>query len=279
MADRLFFRQLLAGTDFAAHTDLAGQMVNFVYLIGDRETGDVVAVDPAYSIPELLTIIDAEGLNLSGVLVTHWHPDHIGGDLMGYWIEGLRELLGRGVPAPVHVQHAEVEWVVKATGLSASDLVAHSSGDTVMVGEIPVKLMHTPGHTPGSQCFVVDGKLVAGDTLFLDGCGRTDLPGADSDEMYFSLTQRLDGGARRHAAVPGPHVLTSSVRDHGRDAADQLRVPDPEAGAVAGDVRRPDVTSAVDQFRRRSSMAEAACGGPSAKPCASLQPSAVSDAC
>ncbi|HEX2738523.1 MAG TPA: MBL fold metallo-hydrolase, partial [Acidimicrobiia bacterium] len=145
MADRLFFRQLLAGTDFAAHTDLAGQMVNFVYLIGDRETGDVVAVDPAYSIPELLDIIDAEGMNLSGVLVTHWHPDHIGGDLMGYWIEGLRELLGRGVPAPVHVQHAEVEWVVKATGLSTSDLVAHDSGDTVMVGQIPVTLMHTPG--------------------------------------------------------------------------------------------------------------------------------------
>jgi glyoxylase-like metal-dependent hydrolase (beta-lactamase superfamily II) len=200
VADRLFFRQLLAGTDFAAHTDLAAQMVNFVYLIGDRETGDVVAVDPAYSIPELLDIIDAEGMNLSGVLVTHWHPDHIGGDLMGYWIEGLRELLGRGVPAPVHVQHAEVEWVVKATGLSTSDLVAHDSGDTVMVGEIPVTLMHTPGHTPGSQCFVVDGKLVAGDTLFLDGCGRTDLPGADSEEMYFSLTQRL-------TAVPDDTLL------------------------------------------------------------------------
>ncbi len=200
MADRLFFRQLLAGGDFATDNVLAGQMVNFVYLIGDRETGDVVAVDPAYGIPDLLDIIGAEGMRLSGVLVTHWHPDHVGGDLMGYWIEGLRELLGRGVAAPVHAQEAEVEWLVKATGLSASDLVAHSSGDTVMVGEIPVKLMHTPGHTPGSQCFLVDDKLVAGDTLFLEGCGRTDLPGADSDEMYFSLTQRL-------ASVPDDTLL------------------------------------------------------------------------
>jgi glyoxylase-like metal-dependent hydrolase (beta-lactamase superfamily II) len=69
-----------------------------------------------------------------------------------------------------------------------------------MAGDIPVTLMHTPGHTAGSQCFLVDGKLIAGDTLFLDGCGRTDLPTADPDEMYFSLTQRL-------AVVPDETVL------------------------------------------------------------------------
>jgi len=70
----------------------------------------------------------------------------------------------------------------------------------VMVGDIPITLMHTPGHTPGSQCFLVDGRLVAGDTLFLDGCGRTDLPGADPDAMYESLTQRL-------ATVPDDTIL------------------------------------------------------------------------
>ena len=68
---------------------------------------------------------------------------------------------------------------------------AHDSGDVVRVGDVEVELVHTPGHTPGSQCFLVDGRLVSGDTLFLDGCGRTDLPGGDPEAMYESLTTRL----------------------------------------------------------------------------------------
>jgi glyoxylase-like metal-dependent hydrolase (beta-lactamase superfamily II) len=199
--DQLYFRQLLAGHDFARQDPLAPQMVNFVYLIGDRETGDAVAVDPAYGIGELVELLDADGLRLTGVLATHWHPDHVGGDLVGYPIEGIRELVGRDdVAAPVHVQAPEAEWVKRATGVADSDLVLHGSGDTVTVGNVPIRLLHTPGHTPGSQCFVVDGRLVAGDTLFLDGCGRTDLPGGDSDQMYESLTQRL-------ATVPNDTVL------------------------------------------------------------------------
>jgi glyoxylase-like metal-dependent hydrolase (beta-lactamase superfamily II) len=204
VSERLYFRQLLSGKDFARDDPIAGQMVNFVYLIGDRETGDAVAVDPAYRVQELVDILGGDGLRLTGVLATHWHPDHIGGDLMGYGIEGIQELLGLpDVAAPVHVHRDEVEWVTRATGASASDLVAHDSGDTVEVGAIPIRLLHTPGHTPGSQCFVVDGKLVAGDTLFLDGCGRTDLPGGDADQMYESLTQRLAGIPDDTVLYPG----------------------------------------------------------------------------
>ena len=75
--------------------------------------------------------------------------------------------------------------------MEASALVGHESGDVVQVGDVTVELIHTPGHTPGSQCFLVDGKLVSGDTLFLEGCGRTDLPGSDPEEMYRTLSQRL----------------------------------------------------------------------------------------
>jgi glyoxylase-like metal-dependent hydrolase (beta-lactamase superfamily II) len=201
VTDQLYFRQLLSGSDFARGNPVAAQMVNFVYLIGDRETGEAVAVDPAYAVDELVEILGRDGLRLTGVLATHWHPDHIGGDLMGYGIEGIDALLGRtDVSARVHVQRDEAEWVKRTTAASDSDLVLHDSGDTVEVGHIPIRLLHTPGHTPGSQCFVVDGKLVAGDTLFLDGCGRTDLPGGDADQMYESLTQRL-------AAIPDDTVL------------------------------------------------------------------------
>ena len=201
MSGRLYFRQLLAGQDFAVNDPVARQMVNFVYLIGDTETGDAVAVDPAYGVDELVEILDADGWRLTGVLASHWHPDHIGGDLMGYEIQGIREVLARpDTEARVHVHRDEAEWVKRFTGVSDSDLVVHDSGDTVDVGAIPIRLLHTPGHTPGSQCFVVDGKLVAGDTLFLEGCGRTDLPGGDADQMYESLTQRL-------AAIPDDTLL------------------------------------------------------------------------
>jgi glyoxylase-like metal-dependent hydrolase (beta-lactamase superfamily II) len=187
-AERLYFKQLLAGRDFARDDQIAQQMVNFVYLIGDRETGEVVAVDPAYSVRELVDLLDADGMHLTGVLVTHYHPDHVGGDLGGWKIEGVHELLELpGGNVKLHVQAEEAWGVQRVTGCSASDLAQHASGDIVEVGAIPITLVHTPGHTPGSQCFVVDGRLVSGDTLFLDGCGRTDLPGGDPGALYESI--------------------------------------------------------------------------------------------
>jgi len=199
--DRLYFRQLLAGRDFAATDPVARQMVNFAYLVGDRQTGEALVVDPAYAVRELVEIAGADGLRVTGALVTHYHPDHVGGQMMGWEIEGVAELLALdGVDAPIHVHRDEAFGVKRVTGASDSDLVLHDGGDTVAVGDVTVTLVHTPGHTPGSQCFIVDGRLVAGDTLFLDGCGRTDLPGGDADELYYSLTQRL-------AVVPDDTVL------------------------------------------------------------------------
>jgi glyoxylase-like metal-dependent hydrolase (beta-lactamase superfamily II) len=196
---RLYFRQLLSGRDFAPGDPIARQMVNFVYLIGDRETGEAVVVDPAYAVQDLVDLVDADGMKLIGVLATHYHPDHVGGEMAGWDIEGIGALL-ETVQIPVHLQKEEVPWVERTTGVTASHLVGHDSGDVVQVGSVKVELIHTPGHTPGSQCFLVDGRLVAGDTLFLEGCGRTDLPGSDPIAMYESLNTRL-------ARVPDDAVL------------------------------------------------------------------------
>ena len=198
MEDRLYFRQLLTGRDVARSDPVARQMLNFVYLVGDRETGEAVAVDPAYAPGEVLDILAADGMRLTGVLATHYHPDHVGGDMMGFSIVGIGRLLELA-DVPVHVHRDEARFVSAVTGVTDA-LVGHDSGDTVTVGSVPIELVHTPGHTPGSQCFLVGGKLVAGDTLFLEGCGRTDLPGGDPEQMYFSLTQRL-------AKVPDDVVL------------------------------------------------------------------------
>jgi glyoxylase-like metal-dependent hydrolase (beta-lactamase superfamily II) len=208
VADALYFRQLLSGRDFATEDPVASQMVNFVYLLGDREARTAVVVDPAYDVDAILDVLEHDGMRLVGVLATHHHPDHVGGSLMGLSIEGLGQLLAR-VDVPVHVHAEEAELVRRVTGVAVSDLVAHRSGDVVEVGGLRIELLHTPGHTPGSQCFLVDDLLVAGDTLFLEGCGRTDLPGSDSEAMYESL-QRLASLPDHLAVMPGHRYSQAS---------------------------------------------------------------------
>jgi glyoxylase-like metal-dependent hydrolase (beta-lactamase superfamily II) len=200
--DRLYFRQLLSGRDFAKSDQMARQMVNFVYLIGDRSTGDAVIVDPAYGVQDLLDILAADGMKPAGVLATHYHPDHVGGAMGGWTVEGISALLEK-VQVPVHLQKEELPWVERTTGVGGADLIGHDSGDVVQVGTVGIELIHTPGHTPGSQCFLVDGRLVAGDTLFLDGCGRTDLPGADPVAMYDSINNRLGRVSDDAVLYPG----------------------------------------------------------------------------
>jgi hydroxyacylglutathione hydrolase len=215
--DGLYFRQLLSGRDFAAADPVARQMVNFCYLIGDRETGEAVVVDPAYDVNGLMALAEADGMRIVGVLATHYHPDHVGGEMMGYPIEGVAKLLEE-LSVPVHVQRAELPWVARVTGLGEAELVGHESGDVVRVGHVDVELVHTPGHTPGSQCFHVRGRLVAGDTLFLQGCGRTDLPGGDPEQMYESLTTRLARFTDDTVLYPGhlyspePHATLGETR-------------------------------------------------------------------
>lgn len=182
--DRLYIRQLLSGRDFAAGNPVAEQMVNFAYVIGDRAKGEAVIVDPAYGVADLVALVENEGMKVVGALATHHHPDHVGGTMMGLTLEGIAEL-----DVPVHVHRAEAPFVQRVTGVAETDLVAHDSGDTITVGDIPIEVLHTPGHTPGSMCFLVGGVLVSGDTLFLEGCGRTDFPGSDPGAMYDSLTR------------------------------------------------------------------------------------------
>jgi glyoxylase-like metal-dependent hydrolase (beta-lactamase superfamily II) len=202
MSNRFYFRQLLAGRDFGVGDVVATQMVNFVYAVGDREAGEALLIDPAYRPRELVEIVEADGMKVTGVLATHYHPDHVGGDLMGHDIAGIAQLL-ETTDVPVHVQAEEVEWVTRVTGVGDDALVAHNSGDIVAAGELSVTLIHTPGHTPGSQCLLVDGRLLSGDTLFLEGCGRTDLPGSDPQEMYVTLSQRLNNISDDTVLCPG----------------------------------------------------------------------------
>lgn len=215
----LYIKQLLAGRDFANGNFFATQMANFVYLIGDEEQRVCMVVDPAWDIPGIVEFTERENMRLTGALVTHYHPDHIGGDIFGHSISGLAELIS-SCPVKVHVNDAESEGVKQITGLSESDLARHQGGDDISIGDIKVKLLHTPGHTPGSQCFLAESSLVSGDTLFIGGCGRVDLPGGNPDQMYHSLTQILARLPEDTLLYPGHNYAereTSTIGDEKKE--------------------------------------------------------------
>ena len=162
-----------------------GPMANFIYLIADGETKECAVVDPAWEVPAILSAIREGGLKLTRVLLTHNHPDHV---------NGLAELL-RSADVPVHV-HAEDALALKAIG---ENLRPAKSGDRVELGKLELTFLHTPGHTAGSQCFLVEDRVLTGDTLFIGACGRVDLPGSDPEEMYKSL--------KRLSELPGETLI------------------------------------------------------------------------
>ncbi len=222
----LYFKQLLSGRDYGKNNPVAAQMQNFAYLIGDSDTRECVVVDPAWGIDELLDVIEADDMTLTGALATHYHPDHIGGKMFGFEVEGVAKMMGRA-PCKVHCHRLEADGIRQVTGLSTSDLILHTSGDKVKVGGIEIELLHTPGHTPGSLCFRLKNALVSGDTLFLSGCGRVDLPGGDSEEMFHTLHNRLGSLPADTVLFPG-HNYGGASADMGsvRQQNAFLRVPD-----------------------------------------------------
>ena len=144
---------------------------NFSYIIADEASGEAVVVDPSFNVDAIILAIKDQNFNLKYVIDTHGHPDHTAGN------EELRSAFHSKI-----VAH-KLSQVNK--DISVVD------GDTIRVGTITIKVLHTPGHTPDSICLLTDGKLLTGDTLFVGECGRTDLPGGSAKDMYNSLLQKI----------------------------------------------------------------------------------------
>jgi glyoxylase-like metal-dependent hydrolase (beta-lactamase superfamily II) len=214
-----------------------GPMQNFVYLIGDPVSRDCVVVDPAWDIDTIVDTAGTDGFTIRGALVTHTHQDHVGGSLESWGmpgrIPGVEELLTR-VPARIYVHKTERQFL---RGLGSA-LHAVDNHDTLEVGRLTVRFLHTPGHTPGSQCFLVDGRLVSGDTLFIGSCGRTDLPGSDPSEMYYSLTQRLGALPDETILLPG-HNYGGASSSIGREKRQNPFLRFPSLGDFLRAMGRP----------------------------------------
>jgi len=156
----MFFRQV------QQHGD------NFSYIIADDTTREAAVVDSSYNAGKIASILTAENLKLKYIINTHSHSDHTAGN------PELRSMSGARI-----VAH-------KLSRVNAD--VKVDDGDVISIGSIPVKVIHTPGHTPDSICLLVDKKkLLTGDTLFVGECGRTDMPGGNSKSMYNSLFHKI----------------------------------------------------------------------------------------
>ena len=166
-----------------------GPMGNYVYFVGDRNTREVAVVDPAWDVDRIVAVAQENDLTISKILITHSHFDHI---------NGVEDLLNR-TKARVYIHKAEAEFMRAVW----PDLVRVESGETTTLGDVEITFIHTPGHTPGSQCFLVQNTLVSGDTLFIGACGRCDLPGSSPEDMYASLTQKLMQLDERTLVFPG----------------------------------------------------------------------------
>lgn len=177
MVDTLYLKQIQCG-----------EMANYVYLIGDPASRQAAVVDPAWDVERVLQVARTDGYTISKVLITHTHQDHTGGELFGHSIPGVVELLEK-LDVPVYVHKTETH-ILK--NVPASSKVPTENLQVIdLGGEVRITLLHTPGHTPGSQCFLVQDRLVSGDTLFIGACGRVDLPKSSPQDMYDSLVNKL----------------------------------------------------------------------------------------
>jgi len=150
-----------------------GPMANFLYFIGDAAAKEIAIVDPAWDAPYLIREADKAGHKIVAVLLTHGHPDHV---------NGLDDLLEHR-DIPVYISAHEADYYTPA----CKSLRKVNDGDKIKIGNIDILCLHTPGHSPGCQCFKIGDILIAGDAIFIDGCGRCDLPGGDARVMYNSL--------------------------------------------------------------------------------------------
>lgn len=152
-----------------------GPMDNFVYVIQDLASDRAAVVDPAWRADKIIALVQSKGITITDILLTHSHHDHINaiGDVLKVF------------DAQVHLLKAEAQF----WGQYQDVPTLHHGGDEILLGKTPIRVLHTPGHTPGSACYHVGEDLIAGDTLFVFGCGRCDLAGGDPNELFDTVNR------------------------------------------------------------------------------------------
>jgi hydroxyacylglutathione hydrolase len=151
---------------------LVGQMANFTYILVDEETGKAALIDPSWNLEKVFYTLKKNSWKLEYIINTHSHFDHVLGNEQVSAATGAKIIQHKSSPLEKQIQVDD--------------------GETIKLGKIAIRVLHTPGHSKDSICLIANGKLVfTGDTLFIGNCGRTDLPGSDPVEMYDSLLNKV----------------------------------------------------------------------------------------
>lgn len=171
---------------YTIHALELGPMENFVYLLHDHNTNHAAVVDPAWDVDKIIQLAKQRDIQITDILLTHSHHDHV---------NGVEQILNQ-YDAQIHLLKDEAKF----WGKTLEKPSLHHGGDTINIGQSEIKVLHTPGHTPGSACYHLGDNLIAGDTLFVFGCGRCDLAGGNPEEMFTTLK-------RLRTNMPGNTIL------------------------------------------------------------------------
>jgi len=177
-----------------------GPMLNLAYFIGDTKTREIAVVDPGWDVPHILAEAKRQDLKITCVLLTHGHYDHV---------DGVNELV-RALDIPVYISEKEIQLYLP----SCAHLQRTKHRQKIAIGAIALECLHTPGHSPGCQCFYIKGHLITGDTLFVGGCGRCDLPGGSEEVLLKSMQEVIQSLPDDTIIYPGHAYgpLTSTLQ-------------------------------------------------------------------
>jgi len=195
---------------------LVSQMAVFAYLVGDVESGDAAVIDPAAGTDQILAEAGRLGLRIKMIINTHGHVDHVMGNAQ------MKELTG----APILIHEADASWMHKQSPSMFQMFGGRPSppadktlrdGDQIQVGGVNLEVLHTPGHSPGAVCLYMPQAVFTGDTLFVGGVGRTDLPGGSWQVLLDSIHRKLFSLPADTVVYPGHHYGPSPTSTIGRE--------------------------------------------------------------
>ena len=184
-------------------------------VFGDEQTREAIVIDPGDQIEDILAILARHALKVAAIVITHAHIDHIGGARKLKTATGAPVWMNANDQALYDALDMQASWLGVETPERTEVDVPARDGDSLQLGPASFHVMHTPGHTQGSLCLWIpaETKLVAGDTLFRDSIGRTDLPGGDGRQILRSIKDKLLALPDETKVIPGHGAETTIGRE------------------------------------------------------------------